>query len=268
MSKDISTCTGTHSLKEEEVYGRKGRIGLIVLDSDLTIEPDLRRLLPEGVEIHTARVIYPRRVTGENLAIASNGAIAAVEQLLPIRPSAIAWACTSGSFFGGRVGNDQIMRRLQEAAGTIPVTTASAALVAALNTLGIKRPMVGSPYSASINERLRAFLIDNGITPAGVRGLHDGELDDYELQDVESDRLEAFIEELARTASDGVIVSCTGLATAELAPRLEAKVGKPIISSNLAILWHCWKLASLDEAPLVDSRLFRTLSRNEGVTYA
>jgi maleate cis-trans isomerase len=55
------------------MYGRKGRIGLIVLDSDLTIEPDLRRLLPEGVELHTARVVYPRRVTKESLAIASEG---------------------------------------------------------------------------------------------------------------------------------------------------------------------------------------------------
>jgi maleate isomerase len=124
--------------------------------------------------------------------------------------------------------------------------------------------MVGSPYSAAINERLCGFLDDHGLTPWGVRGLHGGELDDYALQDVEEDRLGAFIEELARTGGDAVVVSCTGLATANLAPRLEPKLGKPIVTSNLAILWHCWKLAGIAVAPLADCQLFRTLNTPKG----
>jgi maleate isomerase len=242
------------------MYGRKGRIGLIVLDSDLTIEPDLRRLLPEGVELHAARVVYPRRVTADNLAIAADGAVAAVGQLLPIRPSAIAWACTSGSFFDGRKGSERLLARLQAAAGSVPVTTASAALAAALAAVGARRPMVGSAYSASINERLCAFLEEHGLSPVGTRSLHSGELDDYALQDVEEDRLGGFIEELGAEQGDSVVVSCTGLATGRLAPRLEPKLGKPILTSNLAILWQCCKMADLPASPLADSRLFRTLS--------
>ena len=238
------------------MYGSKGRIGLIVLDSDLTIEPDLRRLLPEDVEIHTARVIYPRRVTNENLTIASERAIAAVEQLLPIRPSAIAWACTSGSFVDGRQGNERLMSRLQAAAGRVPVTTANTALAASLKALCVTHPMVGTPYSAEINERLLRFLVDHGQAPLGVTGLHADELDDYTLQDVDDDRLGLFIGQLAQTDSDAVVISCTGLATARLVPRLERKLGKPIVSSNLAILWHCWKLANISVSPLADCQLF------------
>jgi maleate isomerase len=157
------------------------------------------------------------------------------------------------------MGNERIMNRLQAAAGQVPVTTASTALAAALKALGVTRPMVGTPYSAEINERLRRFLDDHGFAPVGVKGLHAGELDDYALQDIEDARLGAFIEELAQTGGDAIVVSCTGLATALLAPRLERRLGKPIISSNLAILWHCWKLANIGVAPLADCRLFRTL---------
>ncbi|MFK8251831.1 maleate cis-trans isomerase family protein [Ancylobacter terrae] len=244
------------------MYGRKGRIGLIVLDADLTIEPDLRRLLPEGVEIHTARVIYPRRVTVENLAIAADRAVACVEELLPIRPVAIAWACTSGSFSEGKAGNERLIARLKAAAGDVPVTTASAALAAALGTLGITRPAVGSPYSATINQRLHAFLGEHGIAPVDVRSLYAGEVDDYALQDIEPDHLADFIRGLAAAGGDGVVMSCTGVPTSQLVPRLEPEIGRPILTSNLAIAWHCWKLGGIEPLPTVDCRLFRTLATN------
>jgi maleate cis-trans isomerase len=242
------------------MYGRKGRIGLIVLDSDLTIEPDLRRILPEGVEVHAARVVYPRRVTAENLAIASDRAVEAVEQLLPIRPSAIAWACTSGSFSEGRAGNERLVARLQAAAGDVPVTTASTALAAALKALAVTRPAVGSPYSASINERLAGFLREHAVEPAEIRSLHAGELDDYALQDVDDDRLAEFIRTLAGAGGDSVVVSCTGLATAGIVSALEREIDRPILTSNLVVAWHCWRLGRIAPPPTIDTRLFRTLS--------
>lgn len=242
------------------MYGRDGRIGLAVLDSDLTIEPDLRRVMPEGTEIHAARVSYPQRVTPENMALAAERAVVAAQQLLPVRPAAIAWACTSGSFYEGRAGNDRLLARLAAACGDVPVTTASQALVEALKALGVERPMVGSPYSQAINDRLAAFLVEHGFKPAGIAQLHQQDLGDYELQDVDEDRLAAFIETLAEGESDAVVLSCTGLATSSLAPRMEQRIGKPVITSNLAILWHCWRLGHLSGRPAVKGRLFEKLA--------
>lgn len=244
------------------MYGRLGRIGLLVLDSDLTIEPDLRRILPEGIETHAARVIYPRRVTAENMEVAANGAVTAVEQLLPIRPSVIAWACTSGSFYAGKAGNTRLNERLTAAAG-IPATTASSALSAALDELGIRHPAVGSAYSPTVNKRLEAYLRECGTAPVVVRGIHDGELGDYELQDVEEDQVSRFAEDLAKNDCDAVILSCTGLPTARIVTELERTLGKPVITSNLALLWHCFKLAGFQSVPTMDCRLFQTLHTNK-----
>lgn len=242
------------------MYGRAGRIGIIILDSDLTIEPDLRRLLPEGVEIHAARVSYPRRVTPDNLEIASERAVAAVDQLLPVRPAAIAWACTSGSFYAGLRGNDALTARLQAAAGDTPVTTASGALRSALTALGVAHPAVGTPYSEEITGRLGQFLRDCGATPASILRLHEEDLDDFELQDVSPETLARFVTRLAATeGSDSVVLSCTGLATGALVPEIEPLVGKPIIASNLAILWHCWRLGGITPRLLCDCALMRTL---------
>jgi len=130
------------------MYGKAGRIGLAVLDIDLCIEPDLRRVLPEGVEIHNTRVMYPHEVTVEAMAQARRGLDLAVRSLAAVQPRAIVWSCTSGSFYNGVVGNEDLLAQLARASAGIPVATASSALVASLRALHIKRPAVCAKYQA------------------------------------------------------------------------------------------------------------------------
>ena len=56
--------------------------------------------------------------------------------------------------------------------------------------------------------------------------------------------------ELGRHSSvDAVFVSCTSLRVAERIEALEAKLGKPVTSSNHALAWHSLRLAGY-AAPL------------------
>jgi maleate isomerase len=238
------------------MYGTKGRIGLAILDIDLCIEPDLRRVLPEGVEIHAARVAYPHQVTAEALEEATRGLRQAVASLLAIKPRSIVWACTSGSFFNGRAGNEALLAELSEMADGLPVATASSALIAALTALGIRRPAVGAPYSPEINHRLFVFLRDHGFDPYPVAGYFDRLVDDITLQSVEDDEVAAFARRIDRQDSDAVVISCTGLPTARIIPPLEAELGKPVITSNLAILWQALRIGDITEWPHSAGRLF------------
>lgn len=241
------------------MYGKGGRIGLAVLDSDITIEGDMRRLLPDAIECHTARVIYPKVVNPENMAIAADGLDQAIDSLLAVRPMAIGWACTSGSFFGGIRGHQAILERMRKRAGPIPVTTASDSVVAALKALGKKRPSVGTPYSQEMNQRLEVFLQDSGLDVFPVQSYFGRVVDDYTMQAVEEQALTDFITSLDRPDCDAVVMSCTGMPTATIAPALERRLGKPVITSNLAILWNCLRLGSGRARPKADCALFRTL---------
>lgn len=238
------------------MYGRGGRIGLVVLDSDLTIEGDMRRLLPEEVEVHTSRVIYPHGVTAENLAAAVEGLEPAIRSLLPVRPVAVVWACTSGSFYAGRNGHEALLARMRRAAGGVPVTTASGCVVDALEALGITRPAVGTPYNPEINQRLYDFLREFGLEPHPVVGLFADEVDDYMLQEVEDEDIERFLLGLDRPDCDGIVLSCTGLPTARVTPRVERRLGKPVVTSNLAILWNALRLGGIKGRLLAPCRIF------------
>ena len=223
------------------MYGSKGRIGLAVLDSDITIEPDLAGVLPAGVAAHASRVRYPHEVTMEALGATEAELEQAVQSLLPTLPNSITWACTSGSFFRGRAHHEQLLADLARWSQGVPVTTASNAVVEALRALGARRPAVGTPYAPDINLRLQQFLGEYGFETSPVHGLFPTVVDDITLQSVDPEQVFAFGASLDRPDADAIVISCTGLPTSDVAYRLEEHLGKPVVTSNLAILWQaCW----------------------------
>ena len=59
---------------------------------------------------------------------------------------------------------------------------------------------------------------------------------------------DAALRAAAEPGIDGVFVSCTSLRVAEIAAEVEAASGKPLLSSNLAMAWHCLRLAGVEDA--------------------
>jgi maleate cis-trans isomerase len=173
-----------------------------------------------------------------------------------VQPKSIAWACTSGSFFDGKQGNDRLLGKLAEMAGGVPVTTASGAVVAAMKALGVNRPAVGTPYSPDVNALLFRFLQQSGFDPFPVASYFGKLVDDITLQSVEEEEVAAFARAIDRPDADSVVISCTGLPTARIAAALEEELGKPVVTSNLAILWHGMRLAEIEHRGVPGGRLF------------
>ena len=54
------------------------------------------------------------------------------------------------------------------------------------------------------------------------------------------------------TGCDAVFLSCTNLRTLNVIPEIEARIGKPVLSSNQVLAWHLLRLAgchAVDDAP-------------------
>jgi maleate isomerase len=69
---------------------------------------------------------------------------------------------------------------------------------------------------------------------------------------------DAMIELGREPAVDGIFVSCTSLRVADIAEDVEQAIGKPVTSSNLALAWHCLRLAGVNDAIPGFGRLFRS----------
>jgi maleate cis-trans isomerase len=208
------------------------RVGLIIPSVNTTIEPEFAWMAPAGISFHAARVML-RETTEEGLRAMNADVGAASALIASITPAVVAYACTSGSFLEGRAG----LQRQIDAIGAVvgcPVVATSAALLDALQVLGVKRVALATPYLDLINRIEQRFLEDNGIAVASVEGLG---LSGKAIREVPPATVVELVRRADRADADAVFVSCTDFRALEVADELERTLGKPVLTSNQVTLW-------------------------------
>jgi len=227
--------------------GTKAALGLLVLETDQTIEDEFRFLLPErGVALYGARLHNDAKITPETLAEMEARVVPTVN-LLPaaVDLGVIGFACTSGALV---IGEGKIAERVREARPAVPVTDPVTAARAALDALKVRRIALLTPYVRRINESLRDAFCARGME-IPVMGSFNQEDDNVVARIAPQSIADAIIGLGASDSCDGVFVSCTSLRVARIVEEVEAKLGKPVTSSNHALAWHMLRLAGYS-APL------------------
>jgi len=212
------------------------RVGLLLPSSNTTMEPDLYRMAPEGVSVHTARMLL-RDVTPEGLEEMAGEATRAALLLKTAGVDMLAYGCTSGSLIRGVEWEKSLKMRLEGTAG-VPAVTTAGAVVDGLKTLGAERVSVFTPYTDAVNMQEKSFLEAHGFKVDTMRGL--GLTDNQRIGRVSGKQLEPFI--VPAPSSDAVFVSCTNLPVVHLIERLEERHRLPFVTSNQATVWAALRL--------------------------
>ncbi len=234
----------TLNFTTDDGLGQRARIGLIVLQSDQTIEHEMAQLLSdEGVALYHARIANDAEVTPESLRQMEID-LPRTAALLPssFQFDAIGYACTSGATVIGEDRVDQIIRSVHPNAKTSnPISACKAALTA----LGLNRIALLTPYSPDVTSEMQENLRAAGFLINAVASFN--ESDDFTVARISSDSiLKAVLKVGARDDCDGVFVSCTSLRALEVIAQAEQELGKPVISSNQTLAWHLMRLAGLN----------------------
>ena len=258
----------------DDGFGGRARIGLVVLENDQTVEAELRGLWPDGVTAFVTRIPMEDQVTPETL-LAMEERIPAAAGLLPstFGFDAIGYGCTSAATLIGEDGVDAAIRRAHP---EVPNTNPMAAAVAAMGALGAARIGVVTPYSAEVTAGIVGHLTRKGLAVAVVGSfleesdsvvarITEESVTAAVIQLVASDQARAeSVREMgaARTGGgagglDAVFVSCTSLRALGIVEDLEADLGIPVVSSNLAFGWHLLRLAGVEDAIPGLGRLYR-----------
>lgn len=218
-------------------------LGLIVLQEDETLEQDARRLLPAAARLHVTRVPSGAEVTRETLA-AMAGTMTAAARLFPdaVRFAAVGYGCTSGTAV---IGPARVAGLVREGTRAEAVTEPVSALIAACQALGVTRLAFLSPYVAEVSTRLREVLAEGGVACPVF-----GSFDEAEEARVARIDTASVIEAATRLGqapeAQAVFLSCTNLRTLDAIPEIERRTGKPVLSSNLVLLWHMCALAGIE----------------------
>jgi maleate isomerase len=214
--------------------GARVHAGVLVPWANTIVEAELHRVSGSSVTWHYARLVPASRTTGldarflQGLLAAVPAALAQLSAL-PLRR--VYLACTSAAF----MYPDAAQAVRQQA----PVTLVSAfgALTAALARLDATRIVLLTPYPDEVTEAEAAMFGRCGIAVTGCAGL--GLADGYDT--VTSEQVRKLILDAGHAAigeAEAIVLSCTGWPTLDLIADLQRDLGKPVLSSNLAIGLH------------------------------
>jgi maleate isomerase/arylmalonate decarboxylase len=170
----------------------------------------------------------------------------ALDALKREHPDVIAYACTAGSMVQPL---DALGEFIERTAGIRGVATAPA-LVHACRALGLERIALATPYHDALNEHEKAFFAENGIQVVSMKGLGIGAGGAHEyvqIARVAPERVYEHCRSVDVPDADGLVISCTDFRTLEAIPRLEAELGKPVISSNTATFWHALRRCGIGQ---------------------
>jgi maleate isomerase len=157
-------------------------------------------------------------------------------------------------------GSDLEMGNRLTAKFGVPVAAGITGEIEALRSLDIKKLVVATPHEDSLNERMKRFLEASGFDVLKIEGY--GVRRNADLTDMDVHAAYKIAKRLYEKApsADGVFVPCPRWPTITDVELLEREIGKPVVTSCQAYIWHAVRLAKVKERIAGFGRLMESLA--------
>jgi len=214
------------------------RIGLVALATDHTTETDFARILyGHDVGVYVNRIGFENPTTHESLLKTGPLLADAAADILPDEPlDALVYGCTAASVV---LGNDKVAEHMNSAKPDTPCVTPSSAAFDAFNALGVKKVSVLTPYTQDVTDSLVTYFSQHGLDV--VNAVCFGLSDDRDMARVSKDSIIEGGVAACDPDADALFISCTAVRAAPCVAQLEARLGKPVVTSNQAMVWRCMR---------------------------
>jgi maleate isomerase len=240
------------------------RVGLIIPSSNRMVEQEMVPAFPAGIAGHVTRL----RMTGAN-HMAFDRLLPRIEEaaraLTDARCDVVAFHCTANSMQGGKAGEDEILATLARA-GAPHATTTITAVQRAFDALDARRIVLVTPYSASTTEHEAEFLRHAGHDVLSAQGFALDGSDAYCATPPRfwRDRVIA----AAHPDAEAYFISCANISVFGVIEALEARLERPVVTSNQAVIWDALRLLGWRDRRSCPGRVFGTDSTDVPVRSA
>lgn len=233
----------------DQGFGSRARLGLVVLQSDETIEPELACISSQlpGVALHHCRIPSAPQVTTESLQ-QMHALLPDAVSLLPDGSNfdVIGYGCTSGATV---IGEQAVAQAIRSIHAGVKVTNPLTALKAACAAMEIHRLGIITPYEQRVTETLSEHLVASGLQVTSVQSFE--QTSEAVVARIKPASVLAALSDMklagANNHCDAWFVSCTNLRMAAITDAAESLLGVPVLSSNQVLAWHLLREAGIND---------------------
>jgi maleate isomerase len=226
------------------MLGARGMIGLIVPSNNTVILPEFYSALPDGVAAYETRMRVEGDLTPETLRKMVGDAEAAADLLRQTGVDFICYCCMASTIVKGWDWERDLLTRFSTKARK-GVTSANCALRDALTALGAKRVALVTPYPEDLNALLPAFFSASGFEVTAVAGTPVRDV--AAVRGLSPDQIFRTARTLAAEDVDAVCLLATDMHTFPIIEKLERDRGRPVLTSNQALLWASLRALGITE---------------------
>ena len=262
MNPEVDGTDGTDRSDDTDEYAELAwlaehclRVGVVVPPSNPTVEPELDALVGDDVLVYSSRL--PRYVgltLEERNRLYAPAYAEALDGLVGLDVQCALVAMTGPNYQFGLDGDRDMCADLSARLGA-PVRTASLAIYDCLETMGVDRIHLMSPYPAWLTDETVSYWSGAGIDVVAVEHLL-GEGEQFSAYETRSDEVCSHLRQLTPEPDAAVLLSGTGLVSIASIYRSGYGVRAPILSSNLCGAW--WILRQCGNMP--GSALYRRVA--------
>ena len=243
------------------------QLGMITLETDLTIETELRHFIGDSIgtkiglgqppTILHSRIACDDQVTSENLVAMTERFSDSLTLFPPGHHfNVVGYGCTSASLL---IGEQAVQDIVSSYVDVDHITTPLTGVRRALRNIGAKQIGYLAPYISEISIQMCSLLEEEDGLQIAVAATF-GEGRDSIVGCIHPQSILNAIDTVvdhAATPLDAIFISCTSLKCASIINEAETKHAVPIISSNSAIAWDMARLTGLNVPSTGKGRLFQ-----------
>ncbi|OGP55228.1 MAG: hypothetical protein A2162_06520 [Deltaproteobacteria bacterium RBG_13_52_11b] len=225
-------------------FGWRGKVGLILPSVQTVTEPLFYRIAPQGVAFYTSRVLIRGNVMSDH-ADMEREAFRAAKELATAGVDCIAYCCTGSGILLGMEGDRTFCLKMEKETG-IPILSSLSAMIEGLETMGLKKLVLISPYRDEMHHAEENFFRDNGFEIVKSQSMRIESGSKYGL--VPPEEIYRFCHQHWDERAEGLFISCMNFNAMPCIDPLERDLGKPVLSSHSATLWKILKMIHVGEA--------------------
>ena len=237
------------------------RIGVLVPFTNTNLEPDVIEMSPPSCSLHFQRTGgYDPDVIPDSNQMTQLGMFDLSHDLVMIagaRPDAICYGCTSATLTHGPSFDRDLAIRIAAETGA-SAFTAAGSLVAALKAFDIQRVGFSSPYVGKINEKAVNFLEVSGFEVVS-RADVGRNLGCYGQGALSPEEVYELAVKANHSKAQAIVLSCTDMRSVEVIEKIEKDLGKPVVTSNQAMMFCIYKKFKFPTQPNLSGGLFNRL---------